>query len=130
MRRVILLALLAVACRSASAEWVKVGVDGKDSTGAYVNTETVTKNKNGIIVWTILDFSQAQPADGEKYLSIKSQHEYDCKEKEVRILYTALHSGGMGNGKTIYSSSTPTLKKSVPPNSRMEDLWEYACGMK
>lgn len=130
MRRVILLVLLAFVSSSALAEWVKVGSSRDNSATAYVNTDTVFRKKYGIIAWTILDFSQAQPADNQTYLSIKSQQDFDCKDKQVKILYTALHAENMGNGDTIISDSVPMVKKPVPHNSMLEDIWEYACGIK
>jgi hypothetical protein len=130
MRRVILLVLLAFVSSNALAEWVKVGASHDNSAVSYVNTDTVFRKKYGIIVWTILDFSQAQAADGQTYLSIKSQQDFDCKDKQVKILYTALHAENMGNGKAIYSDSVPMAKKPVSHNSMLEDIWEYACGIK
>lgn len=130
MRRVILLVLLTLVSSSALAEWVKVGVSQDNSATSYVDTDTVTRKKYGIIVWTMLDFSKAQRAEHQKYLSIKSQQDFDCKEKKVQILYTALHSENMGNGETIYSSSDPMSKKPVPLDSMLEDIWEFACGIK
>jgi hypothetical protein len=63
-------------------------------------------------------------------MSIKSQEEFDCKEKELRTLVYSLHSGKMGEGEVIFVDSNPSKWEPVLPDSEMERFLKIACGQK
>jgi hypothetical protein len=128
MNKFILMLLLVMVSNNAMAAWVKVAVGSNSS--SYIDPATIEKNKTKVTIWTLLDFYKDQTAGKLGYASMKSQHEYDCKNKQVQILQTTLHSKNMGKGNTVYSDSEPAQKAPVSPESMIEDLWEYSCGMK
>jgi hypothetical protein len=63
-------------------------------------------------------------------MSIKSQEEFDCKEKKLRTIVYALHSVNMGEGEAIFSDSNPGKWEPVLPDSKMEKFLKIACGEK
>jgi len=128
MRKPILMMLLAVVSSSAAAGW---GVVGKNDGGtAYADPATIRKAGNIVTMWTLLDFKTAnvEAESGNRYMSAKSQNEYDCKEKRTRRLVVSYHSGNMGDGRAVHSNSESGKWVPVPPDSGFELLWKSACG--
>jgi len=84
-------------------------------------------------MWNLLDFIAEQRSAGSTnflettYLSVKAQHEYNCKEQQ-RILAYYWYSKNMGNGNVVFSDDAIEEWSSVHPNSTKEILLKYACG--
>lgn len=128
MCRVILLLLLGVAGNSAVAGWVEIG-HNKDFSG-YIDPATTRRAGNMVKMWCLIDHKTAITKAGKTYSSVKAQHEYDCKEGRVRMLFSSAHSGSMGQGEIMGSNYSSDDWDSVPPRSIVETLWEVACGDK
>lgn len=129
MRKAILMILLVVLSKIAMAEWVKVGGDAVMT--IYNDPATIRKNSNNgnwVKMWYLFDFKTVQVDSGNKFMSLKSQSEFDCKEDQVRLLSFSAHSNTMGRGNVVDSKSDHFRWDPVPPGSVNEVLWKIACG--
>lgn len=110
-------------------KWVTL-VDTDEFTG-YTDPATIRKSSNMVMMWSLYDFKTTQVgASGERFLSLKTQHEFDCKDERNRMLYFTQHSGQMGDGKVVYTynGEPPDKWTPVAPGSIAETLWKLACG--
>lgn len=131
MRKAILVMLLAVSSNAAAA-WVALGTTTDKTTDYYIDRGTLVK------MWTLEDYKTAQEGPGSsrsylspvKYLSSKSQYEYDCKEKRSRMLSLTWYSKNLGKGEVVNFQSDSDSKWGmfVVPGSVGESLWKVACG--
>lgn len=78
-------------------------------------------------MWHLTDFKTAHKDMGDKYMSMKDQNEYDCKEAKSRRRASSQHAENMGSGKVVYRDSFTAKWKPVPPDSGTEILWKFAC---
>jgi hypothetical protein len=127
MRKMILILLLAVVSSNAMAEWVAVNRN-KYATG-YADPATIVKDGNIATMWSLVDCKTiTRFIGGSPFMSIKSQEEFDCKEKKLRTLVYTLHSGRMGEGEVVFSDSNPSKWASALPENGMGDFLKIACG--
>jgi hypothetical protein len=80
MRKTIFLMLLAVVSSSAAAEWVEVSKS--ETVTVYADPATIRKAGDMVKMWTLSDYKT--PDDVHR--SRVYQHEYDCKEWQIRLL--------------------------------------------
>lgn len=113
--------LLAVVSSSAMAEWTKVSQD-ENSITYYADYATILYEDNKAKVWHLYDFTKASRGD----LSVKTQLEYDCKEKRVRTLSLTSYKLNGGRGKAFAESSRPDWRP-VKPNSLSDSIMKNAC---
>ncbi len=127
MPKAILILLLAAVSNGAAAEWVNVSTDDSGST-IYADPSTIRKVGNRVKMWVLFDYRKATLDAGDKIMSKRKHEEYDCKKKQIRLLYLSKHSGRFTEGKVVYLNDIP-YNKWVPvvPGSVFEDLWRYAC---
>jgi len=127
MRKTILMLLLVMVSRSAMAEWFLI--DGNESQKAYADPSTIIKTGNMIKMWSMIDLKEtATLSDGKPFLSWKSQYEFDCKEKQSRILAASMHSKNMGEGEVTNNLDFESPQwEAVPPDSEGEILRKFAC---
>jgi len=127
MRKAILMMLLAVVSGSAVAGWVEVG--GNETATTYADPTTIRKAGNMVKMWQLIDYTKARGIEGIKpYLSAKAQHEYDCKQERTRTLSISLHSGNMGEGDVLGTSTDTGKWRPVSPDTLVETLLGFACG--
>jgi len=120
--------LLAVVNSSAIAEWVKVGDNDAETATVYIDPATIRKDGSKAKMWRLFDFKRAEASFGDPYRSMMSEADYDCNEKQQRILTVSLRSGNMGEGELVFSTSDPDKWLPVQPESVSETLWQIACG--
>ena len=129
MKRLLMGLMLLMTATAASAEWILVG--DNDEFIQYVDRTTIRRNGNLVKIWGLRDFKTVQKAaDGQSYLSSKTQEEYDCKEEKVRMLAFTVYDGKMGNGKVVESVYDATRWIPIAPESIGEAKWKKACGKK
>ncbi len=129
MRNIILMLMLTFVSSNAMAEWVAVN-HNEYATG-YANPASIVKDGNIVKMWSLVDCKALTHfIGGSPFMSIKSQEEFDCKEKELRTLVYSLHSGKMGEGEVIFVDSNPSKWEPVLPDSEMERFLKIACGQK
>lgn len=128
MKKLLLTLVLCLLNNIVMAEWSAIAT----ATGRiyYTNPNTIRKSSSKVKMWSLIDYNSAQHVYADtKFLSQKSQQEYDCKEERRRTLYFSWHSENMGKGNVIYTDNKPDNKWSpVPPESTDEILWKFACG--
>ena len=126
MRNSILLVLLALVSGSAMAGWVEVA--GNEATAAYADPATIRKADNKVKMWHLLDYAKARGVEGIKpYMSVKMQDEYDCEQARTRTLSISIHSGNMGEGAVLGTTTEPGQWRPVMPDTLVETLREFAC---
>jgi len=125
MRKTIFMMLLAVVSSSATAEWVEVSKS--ETVTVYADPATIRKAGDMVKMWTLSDY---KTPDDVQNMSRVYQHEYDCKEGQIRLLYMALHSGNMGGGAADVVLSYPTDWTPVPPGSTNDVLLKFACAQR
>ena len=126
MRKAILAVLLALVSSNAMAEWVEVA--GNEATAAYADPATIRREVDMVTMWHLLDYAKVRGTDGIKpYRSIKIQDEYDCAQARTRTLSISVHSGNMGEGAVLGTSSETGKWRPVPPDTLAETLREFAC---
>jgi hypothetical protein len=128
MKKLLLALVLCIFNNSVMAEWSAIAT----AAGRiyYTNPNTIRKSGNKVKMWSLIDYNLVQEVSADiKFLSQKSQQEYDCKEEQRRTLYFSWHTGNMGKGDVTYIDNKPDNKWSpVPPESTDETLWKFACG--
>jgi hypothetical protein len=124
VRNAIFMLMLAVVSNSAMAAWSKVTVN--EEATIYADLSTISKSGNMIKMWDVSDFKKKTTANN--YLSLKSQREYDCKDKKNRLLTYSTFSGNMGNGSVVNSSSFARPWMPVYTGGIVSILWITACG--
>ncbi len=127
MPKAILILLLAVVSNGAAAEWVNVSTDDSGFT-IYADPSTIRKVGNRVKMWVLFDYRIATLDAGDKIMSKRKHEEYDCKKRQIRLLYLSKHSGRFTEGKVVYLNDIPYNKwMPIVPGSVLEDLWRYAC---
>jgi len=120
--------LLAVVSSGAVAEWVNVGESDAQTATVYVDADTIRKVGNKVKMSILFDLKTAEASFGSPYMSITRQAEFDCKEAQVRTLSVSFHSGKMGGGKVVSSTSAPGDWLPALSGSVVEKVWRIACG--
>jgi hypothetical protein len=130
LKRLLLMTLLVLSSGPAYAEWVAVGGNEEAGVTVYADPGTIRRKGNLVKVWHLNDFKTVQIAQGNSYLSIKAQHQYDCSRDRERILGTTKFSGNMGRGKVVYNDSREQKWKPVEAGTVSHDLGKLACSKK
>jgi len=119
-------AVLALLSTSAWGEWTYV--TGSDEFDAYVDLTTIRKNAGAASVWLLREYGVAHRVEGKAFLSSKLQEEYECEQKQSRLLFISWHTGSTGTGEVVATSSQPTQWRPVVAGSVGQALWKAACG--
>jgi hypothetical protein len=131
MRRVVAMLLASVSNGAMSEEWIAVSHTFKGDITVYADQSTIHKEGNIVKIRTLGDFKRAEIiGDNNQVSSLEEQYEYDCKEQQMRRLYTTMHSGNMGRGDVVYSGPIHEEWQPIPSGSMNEQLWEFSCGKK
>lgn len=81
-------------------------------------------------MWRMTDYKISQINGELIYTSKKTLEEYDCDIGRVRLLYTALYDGHMGQGETLYTHSEAYAWEDVQLDTSMAAMWKIACAQK
>ncbi|MEI6067967.1 MAG: surface-adhesin E family protein [Methylococcaceae bacterium] len=131
MKKLIPMLLLVGMSTNVFAEWTNIGGNDNQGMNAYVDITTIRKHGNLVKIWYLTDYKKNQTFQELKYLSSKSQREYDCKEEQSRGVAFSWFSGNMGDGGVVYSGGTEGRQwEPVQPESVGETLFKVACGIK
>ena len=130
--RLIALVLLILSCSVglAQAEWKKL-IDSPTFGGLIVYVEPtsvrIDKGSGLVKMWILYDYKTGQEGFQARYLSLKIQRQYDCKQERSRMLAQSLFGGNMAKGDVIYES-TEGMWMPVGPGTIGQSLWKTACG--
>ncbi|AEJ01165.1 hypothetical protein Nit79A3_1330 [Nitrosomonas sp. Is79A3] len=129
MKKLLLTLALTFVSTSTLAEWTRVGEsDKKGGYTAYADLASARKVGDKAKMWALFDYKIVQKVSGVEFLSEKIRREYDCKEKQMRILAYSLFGWNMESGELIRSYSQPQKWEAVQPGSIDEMEWKVACG--
>lgn len=129
MKKLLLTLALTFVSTSTLAEWTRVGEsDKKGGYTAYADLASARKVGDRAKMWALFDYKIVQKVSGVEFLSEKIRREYDCKEKQMRILAYSLFGWNMESGELIRSYSQPQKWEAVQPGSIDEMEWKVACG--
>jgi Surface-adhesin protein E len=132
MKRILITLMFALVSTSAMARWIAIG-DGRDfPVTYYLDFETVHKQGQYVYVLELMDFDTPQEFKGAAwvYLSSILRIQFDCNEKQSRILSFRMYAGQMGTKENVYSANFPSAPwEPVPPDSVTKELWNSACVM-
>ena len=123
--RTVLAAVLAFVSCNALAGWVQISDTDRFIT--FADPASISQSGDTVKMWDLLDYRQVREVEGLRYLSQKSESEYDCKNARTRPLGMFLHLGMMGSGATVFNSTTPDPWQRVEPGSVNDALLKYAC---
>ncbi len=129
MKRLCVALLLLFTANFAWADWVRL-TESDAGIVFFVDPTTVRRSGNLVRMWVLHDYKTTQITVPHKdsYLSSKVQNEYDCQDEKSRNLYFTWHSGNMGGGKVVYTSSgTPSSWTPISPGSVNQSLFNEAC---
>ncbi len=130
MKKLLLTLILTLISTSAMAEWTMVDESSVKDMVVYVDYATIRTKGNLVKMWALYDYKTMQESAGDKYLSEKSQYEYDCLEEQIRTPFNEWFSENMGKGEVVYTHNNILEWAPVPPGSIGETLWKVACGKK
>jgi hypothetical protein len=129
MRKLILTMLLAAVSNAALAEWTEVGTTDDDALTAYVDTGTIVKKGSKIRMWWMNDFENEQKSGDVSYTSSRNISEFECNKKQMRQIYSSLHSESLGEGDAVAIDYEPEFKWTlIEADSIGELLFNAACG--
>lgn len=126
MKKLILVLTLILSISPAYAEWVKYSTTDDSETSLFLDPNTIRRNGNSVLIWTLQDFKKVKNGD----LSMKLRVKIECKEETVQIISLVAHSENMGKGKITVSGSGKGKPQYIVPDSSGEELWKLACNIK
>ncbi len=116
----------------AYAEWVAVAKDylrpGLQT--VYVDPGSIRREGNLVTIWQLIDFTwmQGNPRGPTRFLSTKTQKQFDCAGKRLRLLAFTEFSHHMGTGIATHGYVDKDNWLPVEPESINQALREVACG--
>jgi hypothetical protein len=125
MRKAIFILLATVASSNATAAWIPASVSEAGTT--YIDTATIRRAGDKVQMWELMDY-KIVPDKDHPYKSMRKQTEYDCKERQSRLLFASSHSERLGNGETVTTVAKASNWMALVPGSVGEMLWKVACG--
>ncbi len=116
----------------AYAEWVAVERDyllpGLQT--VYIDPDSIRRERNVVTMWQLIDFKsmQGNPRGPSRFLSTKTQKQFDCVDKRLRLLAFTEFSRGMGTSipRNGYVNKDNWLP--IEAESMNHALWEGGCG--
>ena len=125
-----LITLLFLNSVPAYAEWVAIEAPPGLRT-VYVDPDTIRRDGNLVTLWLLMDFKWMQGnRSPSRFLSTKTQKQYDCAEKRLRLLAFTEFSRNMGTGIPADGYVDKGNWVRVERDSISQALWEVACGKK
>jgi len=129
MKKLILVLTLILSISPVYAEWVMFSTADEGEVGIYVDLNTIRRDGNTVLIWTLQDFKQERMGES----SMKLRMKFDCKEETSQIIHLVGYSKNMGSGKVTMSGSGPgrvgTIEHIIPGSSG-EAMWKLACKRK
>ena len=130
-----LITLLVLSSGPVYAEWVAVEETPSLRT-VYFDPDTIRREGNLVMLWLLMDFQWMQGnvglgrfgLDPSRFLSTKTQMQFDCAEKRLRLLAYSEFLRHMGTGRRNDGYVDTGNWVPVKPDSMNQALWEVACG--
>ena len=128
----LLITLLVLSSGPVYAEWVAVEknylLPGLQT--VYVDPDTIRREGNLVTMVILIDWKwmQGNPKGTPRFLSTKTQKQFDCAAKRLRLLAFTEFSRRMGTGIPANGYVDKDNWLPVEPDSINQALWEVACG--
>lgn len=130
MNKLLITLTLAFLSTSTMAAWTRITKSDGFGVTVYADYDTIQRSGNKLKIWTLNDFKAIQEIDGVKYLSIKTQEEFNCEDGQTRPLMHVAYSGNMEKGQVVNSYDNTDKWRPVKPGSIGEVQSKTACGKK
>ena len=123
--------LLTINSSSAIAGWslLELGQDEKGAFSVSFDKASIKQSGKNKKIWILYNYGE-KPVDeivGEKYLSVKTLYEVNCKEQKFKEINSIYYTGASGKG-LIFSDRKFNLEFSdVSPSSLSEVIAKQAC---
>lgn len=117
--------LLAMACSSVQADWVKVA--STETSVFYLDTSMSKKVAGTLMIWVLREHNTPRMAPEGRYRSSKDQLEIDCKGRRARLIYTSDHPDLRGEGKQVHFQHGPMSWNDVAQNPVFARILNIAC---
>lgn len=130
MRHVILYSILILFTSSATADWLQIQDfvgKGRDIK-VFVDTETISRHGDRVTMWSLINYAGAIEVGEKEHISSKELNEYDCKDRQYRILALYWYSDRDAEGEMIYDDTAPGPMKPIIEDSVYDRAMEIACG--
>jgi len=121
--------ILAAFSGIAQADWTKVLTTESD-TDVYVDYKSISKSGSNVKMWILEDRKAAGNFAGKTFMSAKLEYEYDCKDKQRRVLQSSLYTGQKAGGSNVHNGVKPGPWRPITEGRVNEELWKIACGKK
>lgn len=110
----------------AHAEMKALGNSG--AANYYVDTASIKRTGNLRTLWSIMDYTRPQTtARGAKYLSTRTNMEFNCKDQTVLMRQFSMHSGQMATGDVLDTQGVWRDAQAVPPGTPLFVIMKFAC---
>jgi len=130
MKKLLLTLMLTAVSTGTMAEWVEIISSPEDGVALYVDPSAIHKSGNMVKMWELMDTKTGEKGpDDDRFYSLTLQREYNCKNKQVRVLHTIGFSELAGKGDKIIEEKTPEAewRPIEDDNDPMKKMWELAC---
>jgi len=128
MKKIIFTLFVFFIGQNAMADWSQIGESEEDGGYTlYANSLSAQKAGHRVKMWTLMDYKKEQKASGTNFLSKKIRRDYDCRERQMRVLAFSLFSWNMEKGELLRSYNQPQSWQRVQPDSLDEVEWKAAC---
>ncbi len=91
----------------------------------YAESTSLRQVGDMVKMWDMTDFKNKSTAD--KFQSIKTLHEYDCKLQKSRVITHAMYSVNMGNGNALNTSNHAHDWLPARAGGMILPIWKTAC---
>jgi len=112
-------------------DWIKIDVR-KDEKSAlqfirYIDPQKITKTGSNVRAWRLMVWKGAEPSFPSKNSSVKTFHEYDCKDRRTRLLEMTYFSRDMGTGTKTHETEGLYNWEPVTTGSLEETILNMTC---
>src|SRR5215510_16123851 len=128
-----LITLLVLSSAPAYAQWVAVEQDYLSSGlgTIYIEPDSIQREGNMVTVWQLIDFKTMQGGRSPtRFLSTKTQKQFDCAKKRFRLVAFTAFTDSMGTGIPDDGYVDKHVWLPVEAQSITQALWEVVCGKK
>ncbi len=111
---------------SAAPKWEAIVLN--DQGMFYIDANAITEEAGRKVLWSAIDYKKPQStAEGQPYLSAKSQLMINCKAKMARVMHLTYYSGAMLTGKVISRQGMLHEWMDIDPTSTIQKIARRVC---
>ena len=116
----------------ASAEWMKVDkrFQPSDPQTVYYDPDSIHRENDMATVWELTNIQWKGESSTPRFLSAKTQKQFDCPRLRFRVRAVQQYSRHMAKGKTWSGYIENGNWQAVEAQSVNHGLWEAACKQK